>query len=163
MRIQVKTIVLKAKVPVIFLLTNLFVSIASAGEVDARFDGKWIGVEIFPLTTAPYKLLSKVPRVTTVIGIAQSGKMLGVLSGFIPGRYSISPKSGGNILIFSGGNGIEGRNDCRLKLSADGNTIKESGSVDMSLHSGVRVSTQVYATFHRVSEQPNCRLQNAPS
>jgi hypothetical protein len=142
----------KAKVPVIFLLTNLFVSIASAGEVDARFDGKSIGVEIFPLTTAPYKWLLKVPQVTTVIGIAQSGQMLGVLSGFVRGRYSISPKSGGNILIFRGDNGSEGRNDCRLELSADGNTIKESRSVDMSLHSEVRVSTQVYATFHRVSE-----------
>jgi hypothetical protein len=150
-RIQL-TITLKAKVPVIFLLTNLFVSIVSAGEVDARFDGKWIGVEIFPLTTAPYNWVLKVPQVTTVIGIAQSGKMLGVLSGFVPGRYSISPKSGGNILIFSGGNGIEGRNDCRLELSADGDTIKEIGSVAMFLHEGVRVTTQVYATFHRVSE-----------
>jgi hypothetical protein len=78
--------------------------------------------------------------------------MLGVLSGFVPGRYSISPKSGGNILIFRGGNGIEERNDCRLELSADGNTIKESGSVFTALHSEVRVATQVYATFHRVSE-----------
>jgi len=134
-----------------FPLTNLFVSIASAGEVDARFDGKWIGVEIFPLTTT-HNWLLKVPQVTTVIGIAQSGKMLGVLSGFVPGRYSISPKSRGNILIFSGGNNIEGRNVCRLELSADGDTIKESGSVAMPLHEGVRVSTQVYATFHRLSE-----------
>jgi hypothetical protein len=143
----------KAKVPVIFLLTNLFVSIASAGEVDARFDGKWIGVETFPLTTAPYKLTSKVPQVTIVIAIAQSGKVLVVLSGFIAGRYPISPKSGGNILIFSGGNGFQGRKYCRLKLSADGNTFEEMGSVVMRARSPwPLVSAQVYGTFHRVSK-----------
>jgi hypothetical protein len=143
----------KAKVPVIFLLTNLFVSIASAGEVDARFDGKWIGVEIFPLTSKAYSLLSKVPRVTTVIAIAQSGTMLGVLSGFVPGQYPISPKSGGKTLIFRGANGRgEGRNDCRLELSADGNTFKEMGSVVISVPPRGFVSAQVYGTFHRVSE-----------
>jgi hypothetical protein len=148
------TITSKAKVPVIFLLANLFVSISSAGEVDARFDGKWIGVETFPLTTAPYKLVSKVPQVTTVIAIAQSGKMLIVLSGFVPGRYPmISPKSGGNILIFRGANGRgEGRNDCRLELSADGNTFKEFGSVAIFVSRRGFVSAQVYGTFHRVSE-----------
>jgi hypothetical protein len=143
-----------AKVLVIFLLTNLFVSIASAGEVDARFDGKWIGVETFPLTTAPYKLTSKVPQVTTVIAIAQSGKVLVVLSGFIAGRYPISPKSGGNILIFRGANARgEGRNDCRLKLSADGNTFEEMGSVIVRVRPPQGfVSAQVYGTFHRVSK-----------
>ena len=127
-------------------------SIASAGEVDTRFDGKWIGVEIFPLTSKPYSLLSKVPRVTTVIAIAQSGTLLGVLSGFLPGRYSISPKSGGNTLIFSGSNGSEGRSDCRLKLSADGDTFKEIGSVVISVPPRGFSSAQVYGTFHRVSE-----------
>ena len=122
--------------------------------MDARFDGKWIGVETFPLITAPYKLVSKVPQVTTVIAIAQSGKMLVVLSGFVPGRYPmISPKSGGNILIFSGGNGFRGRKYCRLKLSADGNTFEEMGSVVMRARSPwPLVSAQVYGTFHRVSK-----------
>jgi hypothetical protein len=46
----------------------------SAGEVDARFDGKWIGVEIFPLTSPGFKW--KVPQVTIVIVIEQSGKVL---------------------------------------------------------------------------------------
>ena len=137
----------KAKVPVIFLLTNLFVSIASAGAVDARFDGKWIGVEIFPLTSKAYSLLSKVPRVTTVIAIAQSGTMLGVLSGFVPGQYPISPKSGGNILIFYGSNGSDERKYCRLKLSADGNTLDEFGPV---IFHGF--CAQVYGTFHRVGK-----------
>jgi hypothetical protein len=127
-------------------------SIASGGEVDTRFDGKWIGVEIFPLTSKPYSLLSKVPRVTTVIAIAQSGTMLGVLSGFVPGQYPISPKSGGKTLIFHGGNGKEGRNDCRLELSADGNTFKESGSVVIFVPPRGFASAQVYATFHRVME-----------
>src|SRR3984893_8941649 len=127
-------------------------SIASAGDVDTRFDGKWIGVEIFPLTSKPYSLLSKVPRVTTEIAIAQSGTMLGVLSGFVPGQYPISPKSGGKTLIFHGGNGKEGRNDCRLELSADGNTFKENGSVVIFVPPRGFASAQVYATFHRVME-----------
>src|ERR1700736_2468509 len=142
----------KAKVPVIFLLTNPFVSIASAGEVDARFGGNWIGVEIFPLTVPGFKW--KVPQRTTVISIAESGKLLAVMSGFVPGRYLISPKSGGNILIFRGPNSIgEGRNDCRLELSADGNTFKEMGSVVVRVAGPWRfVSAQVYGTFHRASK-----------
>jgi hypothetical protein len=142
----------KTKVPVIFLLTNLFVSIASAGQVDPRFDGKWVGVETFQSTTR--RLTWKVPQVTTVIGIAQSGNMLGVLSGFVPGHYSISPKSGGNILIFSGGNGFEGRQYCRLKLSADGNTFEEMGLVIVHARSPKQwfVPAQVYGTFHRVGK-----------
>ena len=141
-----------AKVPVICLLASLLVSIASAGEVDARFDGKWIGVEIFPLTTPGLKW--KVPQRTTVIEIAQSGKVLNVLQGFLPGLYpQISPQSGGNILIFSGGNGFQGRKYCRLKLSADGNTFEEMGSVVMRARSPwPLVSAQVYGTFHRVGK-----------
>jgi len=113
--------------------------------VDARFDGKWVGVENFRLTEPGRSW--KVPQVTTVIGIAQSGKMLGVLSGFLPARYLISPKSGGNILIFYGSNGSDERKYCRLKLSADGNTLDEFGPV---IFHGF--CAQVYGTFHRVGK-----------
>jgi hypothetical protein len=130
----------------------VWVSSASAGQVDARFDGKWIGVETFPLTEPRYRW--KTPQRTTVIGIAQSGKVLNVLSGFLPGLYpQISPQSRGNTLIFSGGNGVEGRKYCRLKLSADGNTFDEMGSVVVyvrDLDPYHIVTAQVYGTFHRV-------------
>ena len=137
----------------ILLLTNFFVSIASAGQVDPRFDGKWVGLEAFR-STIP-RMTWKVPQVRTVIGIAQSGTVLGVLSGFLPGRYpQISQQSGGNTLIFWGGNGFEGRKYCRLKLSADGNTFDELGSVVVHLRSpkGWFVDAQVYGTFHRVGK-----------
>jgi len=144
----------KAKVIVILLLTILFVSMASAGQVDPRFDGKWVGVEIFRLTDPGYTW--KTPQRTTVIGIAQSGKVLAVLSGFVPGLYpQISPKSGGNVLIFEGGNGFEGRKYCRLKLSPDGNTFEEMGSVVVRVNVDPwynYATAQVYGTFHRVGK-----------
>jgi hypothetical protein len=131
------------------LLISAVVSIGSfsalAGEIDPRFDGKWVGVENFRLTEP--NATWKTPHVTTVMGIAQSGKMLGVLSGFLPARYLISPKSGGNILIFYGGHDSDERKYCRLKLSADGNTLDEFGPV---IFHGF--STQVYGTFHRVGK-----------
>jgi hypothetical protein len=142
----------KAKVLVTFLLTGLFVSIASAGQVDPRFDGEWVGLELFRSTT-PW-MSWKTPQWKTVIGIAQSGKMLGVLSGFLPGRYSISEKSDGNTLIFYGSIGRQGRNECTLKLSADGNTFEEMGRVVVHARSpkGFFVPAQVYGTFHRVGK-----------
>jgi hypothetical protein len=143
----------KVKVPAIFLLMSLFVSIASAGQVDPRFDGKWVGVEIFRPASS-VRVTWKTPQVKTMIGIAQSGQMLGVLSGFLPGRYSISPKSDGNTLMFYGSNGRQGRNECTLKLSADGNTFEEMGRVVVHVHSpkGWFVPAQVYGTFHRAGK-----------
>jgi hypothetical protein len=149
-RIQL-TITSKAKVPVTFLLTNLLVSIASAGEVDARFDGKWAGLEAFRSTTPG--LTWKVPQRATVIEISRSGKVLNVLSGFVPGFYPVSPRSGGNILIFYGGNGFEGRKYCRLKLSADGKTLEELGAVVVAVRRPYQTtSAAVYGTFHRVGK-----------
>lgn len=69
---------------------------APAGEVDPRFNGRWVGVEVFKYFNPGYR---HYVRVNAVIGIADSGKMFGVLSGFAPGRYEISPKSSGRTLI----------------------------------------------------------------
>ena len=81
-------------------------------------------------------------------------RFLDVVEGFVPGLYpQISPKSGGNVLIFSGGNGFEGRKYCRLKLSTDGNTIEEMGTVVIRVRSPKFpgfTSATVYGTFHRV-------------
>jgi hypothetical protein len=146
------SITAKAKVIVIVLLTILFVSIASAGQVDPRFDGKWVGLEAFRSTTVGVSW--RVPQRPTVIGIAQSGKALAVLSGFLPGRYpQISTQSGRNILIFYGSNGFEERKYCRLKLSADGNTFEEMGSVIIRVRApGYLMPAQVWGTFHRVGK-----------
>jgi hypothetical protein len=144
---------LKTQLHAILLLATLFVSAAPAGEVDPRFDGKWIGVE-----TLKYRVLRYVYYIqsTTVIGIADSGKMFGVLSGFAPGRYEISPKSSGRTLIFQVPNTKEdtlvyqGRQHCTLTLSSDGNTVKEYGNAILSPRShGASLSAEVYATFRR--------------
>ncbi|MGH8101884.1 MAG: hypothetical protein ACREIW_11355 [Chthoniobacterales bacterium] len=133
-------------------LVTLFVSVASAGQVDSRFDGKWIGVETFKYrsyASAP-RLLTYYLRSTTVIGIADSGTMFGVLSGFAPGRYEVSPKSDGRTLIFQQPNLngpiiYLGRKRCALKLSSDGNTLKEEGFA--ILNRGL--TAEVWATFRR--------------
>jgi hypothetical protein len=142
----------KARVIAVVLLTNFFVSIASAGQVDPRFDGKWAGLEAFRSTTP--RVSWRIPQRPTVIGIAQSGKILAVLSGFLPGRYpNISPQSRGNTLIFYGSDGFEERKYCRLKLSADGNTFEEMGGVIVRVHApGYLMPAQVWGTFHRVGK-----------
>jgi hypothetical protein len=135
---------------------------ASAGQLDPRFDGKWAGVETFQVHNAYQEWQSGPPQFTTVIAIANSGRMLGVVSGKYIGRFEVSPKSGGNILIF-GGAGI-GRNECRLTLSADGKTLKEDGLAALSASSTLYLAShiptnwkslvwaQIYGTFHRVGK-----------
>lgn len=132
-------------------------SAASGGEIDARFDGRWIGVETFR-----YRSYRSMPRIqtsyiqsTTVIGIVHSGKMFGVLSGFAPGRYEVSPKSSGKTLIFQAPNTkgdtllYLGRQRCTLTLSADGNTLKEQGIAILNPWSHPALSAEVWATFRR--------------
>ncbi len=132
---------------------SLFVSAASAGEVDPRFDGRWVGREFFKYMSPGYRHFIGAP---TVIGITNSGKMLGVISGFAPGRYEISSESSGRTLVFQMPNTkgdtllYQGRQHCTLTLSSDGNTIKEYGNaIFISGSRGPSLSTDVYGTFHR--------------
>jgi hypothetical protein len=126
-------------------------SIASAGRVDSRFDGKWIGKETYTYHMGREQAYI---QATTVIGIAEGGQLFGVLSGFGTGRYEVSPKSSGNILIFrqakapKGSQFSVGRTECKLVLSTDGNTFKEDGVAAMPLGRGLMLC-QVWGTFHR--------------
>lgn len=134
---------------------------ARAGQVDPRFDGTWAGVETFPAASTFTEWAQGMPQYCTVISISNSAQVVRVISGFVPGRYWVDSKSNGNMLIFHGNNGRQGRNLCRLELSADGNTLKESGIAVFSIrpvvdgfsNRPVRTTTsQVYATFHRVGK-----------
>src|SRR5437764_845671 len=80
------------------LLAVLFACVAPAGELDRRFDGKWIGSEKFSYPSGGTTITSRAPN--TVIGIAENGKLLGVLSGWVAGRYEVAPESQGNALIY---------------------------------------------------------------
>jgi hypothetical protein len=95
------------------------------------------------------------------IAIGDSGRLLGVIKGLSPGRYMVSlEKSGGNVLVFSPRR--DGPFWTKLTLSADGNTLTETGQVMVTLESGARASAlsgrgpfkalgviPIYGTFHR--------------
>jgi hypothetical protein len=127
---------------------SIAVGSACAGDVDPRFDGRWIGIEKYKYGWLHYIYWV---QSTTVIGIADSGKMVGVLSGFATGRYEVSPDSSGRTLIFKqpdidGGKHVYiGRKRCKLFLSSDGNTLREQGYAIWRSGS----SAEVWATFHR--------------
>lgn len=127
---------------------SMAVGSISAGNVDPRFDGKWIGIEKYKYGRQHYIYWV---QATTVIGIADSGKMVGVLSGFAPGRYQVSLDSSGRTLIFKqpdidGGKHVYiGRTHCKLSLSSDGNTLKEQGYAIWA----PGIPAEVWATFHR--------------
>jgi hypothetical protein len=140
------------------LLISAIVSIGSfsalAGQVDPRFDGKWVGLEKFSYRHYSGNTIT-VRAPETVIGIAEHGKLVGVLAGWATGRYAVSPESRGNTLIYrmagTKQSSANGREECKLVLSRDGNTIEETGHATVSLGTKDEATTrcQVSATFHR--------------
>jgi hypothetical protein len=141
----------KAKLLATILLPILAPASAFGGEVDPRFDGRWSGLEVLQSTNGVTTLDGKAVQFTATLGIADSGQLFGILTGFAPGRYIISNKSHGNtILVYSW---------CRstkFTLSSDGNTIKENGHVTVfAKHRGLAggaVGCEIWATFHRVGK-----------
>lgn len=155
----------------------LLVSAAFAGEVDPRFDGRWVGSETFQFgmsgnsggansssrsssntgTAVARALSQQTQTAPAIIGIADHGKTVGVTKGFAKGAYEMVPdKSGGNTLALRmpGTNGDKlifvGRQHCTLTLSADGNTLKETGIAILSVSKdGHGTSSQVWGTFKR--------------
>src|ERR1700730_7092754 len=110
--------------PIVF-----FVCTASAGELDPRFDGKWSGVETFSWRSGGTTIKSQSPN--TVIAIAEHGKVIGVLAGWIPGRYAVSPESRGSTLVYRTADvkrpSAPHREESKLVLSSDGQTLEETG------------------------------------
>jgi hypothetical protein len=131
---------------VILLVTGLGSAVAFGSEVDSRFDGRWVGVEIFRYGNGFAQLAGKVPQVTTTLGISQSGQVFAVLAGYGAGRYKISEKSHGNTIVIDSVN-----RSCKFVLSRDGNIVKEFGSAPMGLNLGMP-PWQVSATFRRVDK-----------
>ena len=73
--------------------------------------------------------------------------MVGVVSGFAPGRYLLSPKSKGNTIMFD-----SERRRAKLVLSADGNTMKEDGVAAIAVYHLGNILCSVSATFRRVGK-----------
>ena len=152
----------------IVCISGFVATAAFAGDVDPRFDGRWVGSETFRFgvvgtrghsssTTYAEGARDQTQTVPAILGIADHGKTVGITKGFAKGGYEVVPeKSGGNTLAFRmpGTNGDKlvyvGRQHCTLTLSADGNTIKESGIAILSVTKGGQsTSAQVWATFQR--------------
>jgi len=168
---------LKKSLSLIVCVSSLVATAAFAGDVDPRFDGRWVGSETFQFGTSGYEggqtsssststnsgrsvadsASRQTQTVPAILGIADHGKTLGITKGFAKGHYELVPeKSGGNTLAFQmpGTNGDKliyvGRRHCILTLSADGNTIKETGVAILSVSkSGQGQSSQVWGTFKR--------------
>jgi hypothetical protein len=146
---------------VLTIFSSLNISSARAGQVDPRFDGQWVGVETLLPSSGNAEWVHQNPQIKTVLLISNSGQTVRVLSGFVPGRYWVEPKSDGATLMITGSNDRAGRNLCRFELSGDGNTLKETGIVGfLSHHANVDgfsnlpvngMTARVYATFKRVA------------
>jgi len=111
----------------ILLGFTLSVSTASAGQPDPRFEGIWTGAEFYNIFTSATQTAQSVPPGQVTIAIDPAGMQFGVLSGLGPGKYKLDSKSNGNKIWFSSGRSGTGRNKLTFVLSADGNTITETG------------------------------------
>ena len=112
------------------LLLGLALSVTSAGQPDPRFYGTWVGVETYEIPThaGPYGHRGEPPvKKSAVVEIGDSGQTLVFGQGLLQGRVEISPKWGNNSLDFKVRTSGSRRTHGILKLSADGNTLTETG------------------------------------
>jgi len=116
------------KTTVCFLLAvSLSLSNAIAGQPDPRFEGVWVGTESYSVFKSATQDGQSAPSAEVMIVIDPKGMQFGVLSGLGPGKYKLSSGSNGNKIWFSEGKSGTGRNKTTFVLSADGNTITETG------------------------------------
>jgi len=118
-----------------------------AGDVNHRFEGIWGGVETFQVDANIRQKGDTISK-PCLIAIADGGKLVGIVQGLFPARYSVSDKeSSGNKLVFFGG-----ARASTLVLAADGNTLTERGTAYLP---GIRgnantvLQSTVTATLHR--------------
>jgi hypothetical protein len=133
------------------LLLSLGLSVASAGQPDARFYGTWAGVETYEIPThaGPYGHRGEPPvKKSAVIEIGDSGQTLVFGQGLLQGQVEISPKWGNNSLEFRVRTSNSRRTHGILKLSPDGNTLTETG---FALVPGTPfpLACNISGTFHR--------------
>ena len=163
---------MKTNVVATSLLLSLGLSVASAGQPDARFYGTWAGVETYVIpptvTRYFYHRGEATVKKSAVVVMGDSGQTLAVGQGLLGGRFEISPRWGKNTLYFRLRNStvavgartsvVLGRNHGTLRLSADGNTLTETvlallpeRSEGRELNS--KVTCNISGTFHRQGEE----------
>ena len=112
----------------LFVSTLLGLLVVSASASDQRLDGIWVGTE--KLSVAKRTDCPKPGRETlpAKIAVAQGGSLLAIVDGFAPGRYT-NLHWAGDTLVFE----LPNRRRGELRLSSDGKTLIEKGTVNRSL------------------------------
>ena len=118
---------MKLKTITASLLILLGISIALAAELDPRFEGVWMGMESYKIEASATQPGYAPERMEAALVIDPKGRQFGVIEGLGKGKYLASKDSSGTTLKFSSNLTGSGRNKLTLTLSADGNTITESG------------------------------------
>ena len=118
---------MKLKTITASLLIVLGISIAFAAELDPRFEGVWIGMESYKVEASATQQGFPAERMEAAIVIDPKGRQFGVMEGLGKGKYAATKDSSGTTLKFSSNLTGSGRNKLTLTLSADGNTITETG------------------------------------
>src|SRR4029077_9503903 len=128
------------KILVTFFLSVCSIGLLTAGTVDPRFTGVWIGAETFVTQSMAFQS-NFVPRtIEKDAVIAIDNKAVGIVRGEYPGRYEIMIAASANkeltyVPLGRHGSHISGqirfiqpgRDYGKLVLSADGNTLTETG------------------------------------
>ena len=130
-------------------LVSIFMGAAlcsvSAGQPDARFEGIWAGSETFQAASNIRQKGQTISK-PAVIAIADPKKEVGVVQGVRIGRYTVSDKVSGGAILFYG----TGPRFAKLVLSADGNTLTETGQAIVGDRDMVPPALcTVTGTFHR--------------
>jgi hypothetical protein len=140
------------------LLLSLGLSVASAGQPDTRFYGKWVGAETYevPRAVTRYGYRRNEPPIkkSAVVVVGNSGQTLSFEEGLLQGRVEISPLWGENTLDFKVRTKPSLRTGGKLVLSADGNTLTESAVALLpgrpeGRELNAAVTCNISGTFHR--------------
>ena len=110
---------------IVLFIGNVAVSLA--GELDPRFEGIWVGTETYQIEASKTQTGYSPDRMEATIVIDPKGRAFGVLGGLGKGKYEVTKDSSGPKLNFKSHLTGSGRNQLTLILSADGNTITETG------------------------------------
>jgi hypothetical protein len=114
------------------LVLVLAVPAARSGQ---QLDGIWVGTEkLTPSTQANCPKQNYQQSMLAKIAVAQNGSLLAVVEGYGPGRYTNLHWSG-NTLVFEVANMRKGE----LRLSSDGKTLSETGSLRRTIDFGMRM------------------------
>jgi hypothetical protein len=118
---------MKLTILAITILSAFSLFAAPSAQVDPRFQGVWVGRETYAINNSATQQGEPPQYMTATIVIDPPSGMFGVLQGLGPGKYKIADRSKGNKIFFASHLSGTGRTNCTFTLSADGNTLTETG------------------------------------